>query len=150
MRILPLVSWLAALACTPCEPDDQPALRLGTGERAFESLPAGVPVLSPEYGGQGGAHLVLAVQGGPFATGSYVPGTMVGTIDGELAAAADPFPRMACDRASGTVFGTGLFLPFLDFDVESLIGSEMRIEVLLEGDTGTTAQAEAQVEIGRP
>lgn len=150
MRLPLLVSLLAATACSPCEPGDQPPMRLGTGERSFQDFPPGVPVLSPEFGGQGGAHLVLAMQGGAFTAGSFAPGTMVGTIDGEVAAQAEPFPRFECDGSTGTIFASNVFLPFLDFDVGSLVGSEMHIEVLLEDDLGATAQAEANVEIGPP
>lgn len=84
-----------------CQLSDVPVAALGVGETAYEEVAIGDEV-DLVYGTQGGFHVPLAVDSEGFDIEGLVTATIVGTIDGEEVAHAEPWLTFRCNPESGT------------------------------------------------
>lgn len=122
MRSLVGFLCLLLVACEPnpyvdggCAPSDEPSLKIGTGELDYEPLASGDP-LRPEFGPQGGQHVVLAFE----ATGLNVrdnPVEIEATVrvDGKDVASMYSFLEFRCNAQVEALFSRGVFAPFFDY-----------------------------------
>lgn len=79
-----------------CVPGDTPTLEVGGGTGGFQPIADGGDI-GLVHGPQGGFHLEIGLRATHLDTSDLVTGSLVGTIDGEVFAAAEPWLDFRCN-----------------------------------------------------
>jgi hypothetical protein len=150
-------SWLFLVACTPeepvdpCAPGPRPTLEIGTGEQAFEPMPAALTLV---HGPQGGFHVVLAFEATGL-DGELVGGEVTGAIDGAVVATSAPWLELACNPDTDTLQAWGVLLIYSDGQAgdptpEALDGQDTEVVATLTDAEGRSVTGVASTRIVDP
>lgn len=132
----------------PCLPGEEPALRIGTGEYAFEPLPDDGR-LELIHGPQGGYHVVISLEAQFIDASTTTEAELSGTIEGEELAHTLPYLTFRCDRVTDALYAWGSLLIF-DAEPRDLHGRSALVQATVTDAAGETVSAEATIVIWDP
>jgi hypothetical protein len=129
-----------------CEPGSAPSVDIGTGEQAYEPMPAEVELV---HGPQGGYHVVVAFDASHLDASGVIEGVVEGTIDGEVVAVSEPFFELACNPDTQTLqaWGQLLIYPLTPLELD---GQPTTITARLTDVGGAAAEGSVQTTIVDP
>lgn len=157
--------WITLLACTDgvavdsaasvadgCVPGPSPTLVIGTGDQAFEPMPAEVELI---HGPQGGYHVFVSFEAQHLDGGAVVGSEVEGTIGGVIVATTAPWLELRCNPDTLTQQAWGTLLIYSDGQVgaltpEEIDGQPTDITATLTDATGNSATGTARTIIVDP
>ncbi len=143
MRVFAVIAVLGLTACpsNPCTPGGDPQMVIGTGDLAYQAMPAELELI---HGQQGGYHVVLGFQMTQMLGDELIAGTVTGALNGQERASTSPWLQMSCVDRKLESHGTNLIFRD-DFVPEDAIGQSLSISATFDDLEGNTVSGSTDV-----